>query len=168
MKVKCFFFLLFSGQNWDFNFEVKFYPADPAQLAEDLTRYQLCLQIRRDIVNERCVYQIIIRFVICRKTSRNTSSQVTCSPGYSYLPLNLQMNNIYILLIFLVEKELKIIKLFMGHPWYSGLGWWLQIIYPWGMLDSFIEDILDSFIEEAIQLVYWTLVILQTRVQSNI
>lgn len=41
------------GMNWDFKFEVKFYPPDPAQLAEDLTRYQLCLQIRRDMVNEK-------------------------------------------------------------------------------------------------------------------
>ena len=48
-----YFILYFSGQNWDFSMEVKFYPADPAQLAEDLTRYQLCLQIRRDIVNEK-------------------------------------------------------------------------------------------------------------------
>lgn len=41
------------GMNWDFKFEVKFYPPDPSQLTEDLTRYQLCLQIRRDMVNEK-------------------------------------------------------------------------------------------------------------------
>ncbi|XP_052283552.1 protein 4.1-like isoform X3 [Dreissena polymorpha] len=41
------------GQNWIFTFEVKFFPADPAQLTEDLTRYQLCLQIRRNIVDEK-------------------------------------------------------------------------------------------------------------------
>lgn len=41
------------GMNWDFKFEVKFYPPDPSMLAEDLTRYQLCLQIRRDMVNEK-------------------------------------------------------------------------------------------------------------------
>ncbi|XP_069995285.1 band 4.1-like protein 3 isoform X15 [Penaeus vannamei] len=35
---------------WEFNFEVKFYPPDPAQLAEDITRYQLCLQVRQDIL----------------------------------------------------------------------------------------------------------------------
>ncbi|XP_068224938.1 band 4.1-like protein 3 isoform X3 [Palaemon carinicauda] len=35
---------------WEFNFEVKFYPPDPAQLAEDITRYQLCLQVRHDIL----------------------------------------------------------------------------------------------------------------------
>lgn len=32
---------------------MKFYPPDPAQLHEDITRYQLCLQIRNDIVTGR-------------------------------------------------------------------------------------------------------------------
>lgn len=36
-----------------FNFEVKFYPPDPAQLQEDITRYHLCLQIRNDILSNR-------------------------------------------------------------------------------------------------------------------
>ncbi|XP_052101366.1 band 4.1-like protein 3 isoform X3 [Mytilus californianus] len=40
-------------QAWHFNFEIKFYPTDVHQLHEDLTRYQLCLQIRRDIVSEK-------------------------------------------------------------------------------------------------------------------
>ncbi|KAK7865555.1 hypothetical protein R5R35_010095 [Gryllus longicercus] len=38
------------NEPWKFNFEVKFYPPDPAQLHEDITRYQLCLQIRNDIL----------------------------------------------------------------------------------------------------------------------
>ncbi|KAJ8926029.1 hypothetical protein NQ315_009884, partial [Exocentrus adspersus] len=38
---------------WRFSFEVKFYPPDPAQLQEDITRYHLCLQIRNDILNNR-------------------------------------------------------------------------------------------------------------------
>ncbi|XP_018563354.1 protein 4.1 homolog isoform X3 [Anoplophora glabripennis] len=38
---------------WRFSFEVKFYPPDPAQLQEDITRYQLCLQIRNDILSNR-------------------------------------------------------------------------------------------------------------------
>uniref|UniRef100_A0A674PPM6 Protein 4.1 n=1 Tax=Takifugu rubripes TaxID=31033 RepID=A0A674PPM6_TAKRU len=33
-----------------FTFNVKFYPADPAQLSEDITRYYLCLQLRQDIL----------------------------------------------------------------------------------------------------------------------
>eukprot|EP00914_Ancora_sagittata_P014027 GHVO01027475.1.p1 GENE.GHVO01027475.1~~GHVO01027475.1.p1 ORF type:complete len:870 (+),score=149.14 GHVO01027475.1:96-2705(+) len=36
---------------WVFKFEVKFYPPDPATLQEDITRYQLCLQIRQDILS---------------------------------------------------------------------------------------------------------------------
>ncbi|XP_069751365.1 protein 4.1-like isoform X1 [Narcine bancroftii] len=38
------------GSPWDFTFNVKFYPPDPAQLTEDITRYYLCLQLRQDIV----------------------------------------------------------------------------------------------------------------------
>lgn len=38
---------------WEFSFQVKFYPPDPAQLQEDLTRYMLCLEIRIDILNEK-------------------------------------------------------------------------------------------------------------------
>uniref|UniRef100_A0A8B9QF91 Protein 4.1 n=1 Tax=Apteryx owenii TaxID=8824 RepID=A0A8B9QF91_APTOW len=38
---------------WDFTFNVKFYPPDPAQLTEDITRYYLCLQLRQDIIMGR-------------------------------------------------------------------------------------------------------------------
>ncbi|XP_066185448.1 band 4.1-like protein 3 isoform X4 [Sylvia atricapilla] len=38
---------------WQFAFNVKFYPPDPAQLSEDITRYYLCLQLRDDIVSGR-------------------------------------------------------------------------------------------------------------------
>ncbi|XP_045874026.1 protein 4.1 isoform X8 [Meles meles] len=38
------------GVPWNFTFNVKFYPPDPAQLTEDITRYYLCLQLRQDIV----------------------------------------------------------------------------------------------------------------------
>ncbi|XP_055491601.1 protein 4.1-like isoform X9 [Leucoraja erinacea] len=38
---------------WHFNFNVKFYPPDPSQLTEDITRYYLCLQLRQDIVSGR-------------------------------------------------------------------------------------------------------------------
>uniref|UniRef100_A0A0N5B1S9 FERM domain-containing protein n=1 Tax=Strongyloides papillosus TaxID=174720 RepID=A0A0N5B1S9_STREA len=34
---------------WEFYFEVKFYPQEPSQLADDFTRYLLCLQVRQDI-----------------------------------------------------------------------------------------------------------------------
>nr|XP_060609338.1 band 4.1-like protein 2 isoform X6 [Anolis sagrei ordinatus] len=38
---------------WMFTFNVKFYPPDPSQLTEDLTRYFLCLQLRQDIASGR-------------------------------------------------------------------------------------------------------------------
>ncbi|XP_059839613.1 band 4.1-like protein 3a isoform X2 [Hypanus sabinus] len=38
---------------WQFAFNVKFYPPDPAQLSEDITRYYLCLQLRDDVVSGR-------------------------------------------------------------------------------------------------------------------
>ncbi|XP_068999115.1 uncharacterized protein [Embiotoca jacksoni] len=40
-----------SGAVYEFTFNVKFYPPDPAQLTEDLTRYFLCLQLRKDIMH---------------------------------------------------------------------------------------------------------------------
>ncbi|XP_062834910.1 band 4.1-like protein 1 isoform X12 [Anolis carolinensis] len=39
--------------SWNFAFTVKFYPPDPAQLTEDITRYYLCLQLRADIISGR-------------------------------------------------------------------------------------------------------------------
>ncbi|XP_061520113.1 protein 4.1 isoform X4 [Phycodurus eques] len=41
------------GANYDFTFNVKFYPPDPAQFSEDITRYYLCLQLRKDILQGR-------------------------------------------------------------------------------------------------------------------
>ncbi|XP_048105521.1 band 4.1-like protein 2 isoform X6 [Alosa alosa] len=38
---------------WNFSFNVKFYPPDPSQLTEDITRYLLCLQLRQDIASGR-------------------------------------------------------------------------------------------------------------------
>ncbi|XP_057617998.1 band 4.1-like protein 2 isoform X16 [Chionomys nivalis] len=38
---------------WLFSFNVKFYPPDPSQLTEDITRYFLCLQLRQDISSGR-------------------------------------------------------------------------------------------------------------------
>ncbi|XP_053142920.1 band 4.1-like protein 2 isoform X8 [Hemicordylus capensis] len=39
--------------SWLFTFNVKFYPPDPSQLTEDITRYFLCLQLRQDIASGR-------------------------------------------------------------------------------------------------------------------
>ncbi|XP_067098460.1 band 4.1-like protein 2 isoform X12 [Osmerus mordax] len=41
------------NNNWQFSFNVKFYPPDPSQLTEDITRYLLCLQLREDISSGR-------------------------------------------------------------------------------------------------------------------
>ncbi|XP_037392716.1 band 4.1-like protein 3a isoform X1 [Pygocentrus nattereri] len=41
------------GVAWNFSFNVKFYPPDPAQLSEDITRYYLCLQLRDDVASGR-------------------------------------------------------------------------------------------------------------------
>ncbi|KAJ8008994.1 hypothetical protein DPEC_G00084200 [Dallia pectoralis] len=39
--------------SWQFAFNVKFYPPDPCQLTEDITRYLLCLQLRQDVASGR-------------------------------------------------------------------------------------------------------------------
>ncbi|CAL8323927.1 unnamed protein product [Merluccius merluccius] len=39
--------------SWRLGFSVKFYPADPSILIEDITRYYLCLQLRDDILSGR-------------------------------------------------------------------------------------------------------------------
>ncbi|XP_055333731.1 band 4.1-like protein 2 isoform X1 [Paramacrobiotus metropolitanus] len=41
------------GGPWVFEFLVKFYPPQPTELKEDLTRYYLCMQIHRDLITER-------------------------------------------------------------------------------------------------------------------
>ncbi|KPJ09471.1 Protein 4.1-like [Papilio machaon] len=38
---------------WEIRFAVKFYPPEPAQLQEELTRYQLVLAVRRDLLEGR-------------------------------------------------------------------------------------------------------------------
>ncbi|XP_073811224.1 erythrocyte membrane protein band 4.1 like coracle isoform X5 [Musca autumnalis] len=43
----------FGSDPWPLNFAVKFYPPEPSQLQEDITRYHLCLQVRNDILEGR-------------------------------------------------------------------------------------------------------------------
>ncbi|XP_070140725.1 protein 4.1 homolog isoform X6 [Drosophila kikkawai] len=43
----------FRSDPWPLNFAVKFYPPEPSQLQEDITRYHLCLQVRNDILEGR-------------------------------------------------------------------------------------------------------------------
>uniref|UniRef100_A0A8C5B6I9 Erythrocyte membrane protein band 4.1 like 3 n=1 Tax=Gadus morhua TaxID=8049 RepID=A0A8C5B6I9_GADMO len=50
--------------SWNFSFNVKFYPPDPVQLSEDLTRYFLCLQLREDIVSGRLPCSLATHIVL--------------------------------------------------------------------------------------------------------
>ncbi|KQS62156.1 uncharacterized protein Dere_GG21953, isoform E [Drosophila erecta] len=43
----------FRTDTWPLTFAVKFYPPEPSQLKEDITRYHLCLQVRNDILEGR-------------------------------------------------------------------------------------------------------------------
>ncbi|XP_055383447.1 protein 4.1 homolog isoform X4 [Condylostylus longicornis] len=43
----------FKTDPWVLQFAVKFYPPEPSQLQEDITRYHLCLQVRNDILEGR-------------------------------------------------------------------------------------------------------------------
>ncbi|XP_075169066.1 erythrocyte membrane protein band 4.1 like coracle isoform X1 [Haematobia irritans] len=43
----------FGADPWPLQFAVKFYPPEPSQLQEDITRYHLCLQVRNDILEGR-------------------------------------------------------------------------------------------------------------------
>ncbi|KAH8415807.1 hypothetical protein KR222_001184 [Zaprionus bogoriensis] len=43
----------FRTDTWPLAFAVKFYPPEPTQLQEDITRYHLCLQVRNDILEGR-------------------------------------------------------------------------------------------------------------------
>lgn len=43
----------FGTDPWALQFAVKFYPPEPSQLQEDITRYHLCLQVRNDILEGR-------------------------------------------------------------------------------------------------------------------
>ncbi|KAH8384747.1 hypothetical protein KR093_007339 [Drosophila rubida] len=43
----------FRSDPWPLAFAVKFYPPEPSQLQEDITRYHLCLQVRNDILEGR-------------------------------------------------------------------------------------------------------------------
>lgn len=39
------------GRNWQFEFQVKYYPYDIDSIEEDLTRYYLCLQVRQNLLS---------------------------------------------------------------------------------------------------------------------
>uniref|UniRef100_A0A8C5WW95 Erythrocyte membrane protein band 4.1 like 2 n=1 Tax=Laticauda laticaudata TaxID=8630 RepID=A0A8C5WW95_LATLA len=49
---------------WQFTFNVKFYPPDPSQLTEEITRYFLCLQLREDIASGRLPCSFVTHAVL--------------------------------------------------------------------------------------------------------
>ncbi|NXW45469.1 E41L2 protein, partial [Nyctiprogne leucopyga] len=53
---------------WMFTFNVKFYPPDPSQLTEDITRYFLCLQLRQDIASGRLPCSFVTRALLSSYT----------------------------------------------------------------------------------------------------
>ncbi|NXL58918.1 E41L2 protein, partial [Chordeiles acutipennis] len=53
---------------WIFTFNVKFYPPDPSQLTEDITRYFLCLQLRQDIISGRLPCSFVTRALLSSYT----------------------------------------------------------------------------------------------------
>lgn len=49
---------------WNFSFEVKFYPRDPCHLKEELTRYQVYLQVRVDILEGKIQCSFVTQAVL--------------------------------------------------------------------------------------------------------
>ncbi|KAH3783391.1 hypothetical protein DPMN_161328, partial [Dreissena polymorpha] len=73
---------------WVFEFQVKFYPPDPMSLKEDITRYQLCLQVRVDIFNGRlpcsfATYALLGSYTV--QSMIGDYSLKDCGPGLGYL-----------------------------------------------------------------------------------
>ncbi|XP_052274241.1 protein 4.1-like isoform X5 [Dreissena polymorpha] len=76
------------GGTWVFEFQVKFYPPDPMSLKEDITRYQLCLQVRVDIFNGRlpcsfATYALLGSYTV--QSMIGDYSLKDCGPGLGYL-----------------------------------------------------------------------------------
>ncbi|XP_046879385.1 band 4.1-like protein 3 isoform X2 [Hypomesus transpacificus] len=59
------------GVAWNFSFNVKFYPPDPTQLSEDITRYYLCLQLRDDVVSGRLPCSLATHTVLGSYTAQS-------------------------------------------------------------------------------------------------
>ncbi|XP_067342417.1 protein 4.1-like isoform X5 [Channa argus] len=73
------------GVPWNFSFNVKFYPPEPAQLSEDITRYFLCLQLRQDIVSGRLPCSFVTHTVLGSYTVQSELGDYDpdeCGSGY--------------------------------------------------------------------------------------
>ncbi|XP_061568977.1 band 4.1-like protein 3a isoform X6 [Cololabis saira] len=74
------------GVAWNFSFNVKFYPPDPAQLSEDITRYLLCLQLRQDIASGRLPCSFATHTVLGSYTIQSELGDYDadeCGPDYA-------------------------------------------------------------------------------------
>ncbi|XP_017158624.1 band 4.1-like protein 3a isoform X12 [Poecilia reticulata] len=73
------------GVPWNFSFNVKFYPPNPAQLSEDITRYFLCLQLRQDVVSGRLPCSFATHAVLGSYTVQSELGDYDsdeCAPDY--------------------------------------------------------------------------------------
>lgn len=66
----------FKTDPWVLQFAVKFYPPEPAQLQEDITRYHLCLQVKILFAYNNQIYTHLygITIVICSPTFRSETT----------------------------------------------------------------------------------------------
>ncbi|XP_055956542.1 band 4.1-like protein 1 isoform X2 [Patella vulgata] len=73
---------------WVFEFAVKFYPPDPTQLQEHLTRFLVCLQIRRDILSGRLPCSFITHAMLGSysvQADRGDYDPLEHGHGYDYI-----------------------------------------------------------------------------------
>lgn len=76
------------GSYYEFDFVVKFYPPDPTQMKEDLTRYQLCLQVRKDILTRRLPGSFVTYALLGSYTAQaelGDYDEAEHGRGYAYL-----------------------------------------------------------------------------------
>ncbi|XP_060078130.1 band 4.1-like protein 3 isoform X3 [Ylistrum balloti] len=74
-----------AGCRWVFEFAVKFYPPEPSQLTEDITRYQLCLQVRVDLYNGKLPCSVVTHALLGSYTVQaelGDYDPVECAQGY--------------------------------------------------------------------------------------
>ncbi|XP_069127363.1 protein 4.1 homolog isoform X3 [Argopecten irradians] len=74
-----------AGCRWVFEFAVKFYPPEPSHLTEDITRYQLCLQVRVDLYNGKLPCSTVTHALLGSYTVQaelGDYDPVECAAGY--------------------------------------------------------------------------------------
>ncbi|XP_063897671.1 protein 4.1 homolog [Helicoverpa armigera] len=70
----------FRNEPWDVRLAVKFYPPEPSELADDVTRYQMALAIRRDLMEGRLTcspitYALLSSYVLQSELGDHEPSQ---------------------------------------------------------------------------------------------